>query len=60
MPSEFPGMAVTNDRFETRARSGPLVDKDYALRLTPRHALPIVREDVARRDRERGTLASAR
>jgi alkanesulfonate monooxygenase len=37
MPIEFLGMAATNDRSETRARSGPVIDKEYALRLARAH-----------------------
>jgi hypothetical protein len=37
MPIEFLGMAGTNDRSETRARSGPVIDKEYTLRLARAH-----------------------
>ena len=37
MPIEFLGMGGTNDRSETRARSGPAIDKEYTLRLARAH-----------------------
>jgi alkanesulfonate monooxygenase len=38
MPIEFLGMGGTNDRSETRAHSGPVLDKEYPLRLARAHA----------------------
>jgi len=37
MPIEFLGMGGTNDRSETQARSGPVLDKEYTLRLARAH-----------------------
>jgi alkanesulfonate monooxygenase len=37
MPVEFLGIAATNDGSETTARSGPIFDKEYTLRLARAH-----------------------
>src|ERR1700722_16739318 len=37
MPVEFLGIAATNDGSETAARTGPVFDKDYTLRLARAH-----------------------
>ena len=37
MPVEFLGIAATNDGSETTARSGPVFDKEYTLRLARAH-----------------------
>ena len=37
MPVEFLGIAATNDGSETTARTGPIFDKEYTLRLARAH-----------------------
>ncbi|HEX3962564.1 MAG TPA: hypothetical protein VHZ03_39035 [Trebonia sp.] len=37
MPVEFLGIAATNDGSEITARSGPIFDKEYTLRLARAH-----------------------
>ena len=37
MPIEFLGIAATSDGSETTARTGPIFDKEYTLRLARAH-----------------------
>jgi hypothetical protein len=60
MPVEFLDTAGTNDDSETHARFTGRFDRQGTRRSPGAgHVMPIVRAEVARRDRERARLADA-